>query len=99
MTQQCLLVTMAAAITKFTALPVTYHQYQIPVGESGFRRTSTDSDLYNPCHVEESRAASDRICAYRARRSGVAAMYDQAGGAREMAREAYLFARFEPLLE
>jgi hypothetical protein len=26
-------------------------------------------------------------------------MYDQAGGAREMAHEAYLLARFEPLLE
>jgi hypothetical protein len=25
-------------------------------------------------------------------------MYDQAGGAREMAHEAYLLARFEPLL-
>src|SRR5215471_9730503 len=50
-------------------------------------------------YVGESRAASDRACAHSARRSGVARMYDQTGGAREMAREAYLFARFEPLLE
>jgi len=50
-------------------------------------------------HVGESRAASDRTCAHSSRGSGVARMYDQTGGAREMAREAYLFARFEPLLE
>ena len=44
MTQQ-----RAAAITKFAiALPVTYHQYQIPVRESGFRRTSTDETSIIP---------------------------------------------------
>src|SRR5215475_10259530 len=47
-------------------------------------------------HVGKSRAAS---AITSGRRSSVAGMYDQAGGAREMAREAYLFARFEPLLE
>jgi hypothetical protein len=47
----------------------------------------------------ESRAVSDRIFACSARRSGVARMYDQTGGARELAHEAYLPSRFEPLLE
>ena len=47
----------------------------------------------------ESHAASDRVFAYSARRSGVGTMYDEAGGAREMAHETYLLARFEPLLE
>src|SRR5262245_61894336 len=50
-------------------------------------------------HVGESRPACNPICANSARRSGVARMYDQAGGAREMAHEAHLPARFEPLLE
>ena len=58
-----------------------------------------DNDPIIPAHAGESRAASDRIFAYSARRSGVARMYDQAGGASEMAHEAYLLARFEPLLE
>ena len=50
-------------------------------------------------HVAESHATCDRVCAHSARRSGIARMYDQAGGADEMADEAYLPARFEPLLE
>jgi len=72
---------------------------QIPVGESGFRRTPTGVTSIIRTHVGKSRTASDRACAHSARGSGVARMYDQARGAREMARKTNLFARFEPLLE
>jgi hypothetical protein len=58
-----------------------------------------DNDPIIPAHAAESRTASDRVFAHSARRSGVARVYDQAGGAREMAHETYLLARFEPLLE
>ena len=49
-----------------------------------------------PPDAAESRAVNDRVCAHSARDSGVAEMYDQAGGAGEMAHEAYLPARFKP---
>ena len=57
-----------------------------------------DNDPIIPADAGESRAASDRVFAHSARRSGVARMYGQAGGAREMAHETCLLARFEPLL-
>lgn len=61
--------------------------------------THHDNGLIICPHAGDSHAASNSVFAHSARRSGVAAMYDQAGGAREMAHEAYLLARFEPLLE
>ena len=68
-------------------------------GRVGIQTNVHLSDLYNlhPCWEEPRRC--DRTCAHNSRGSGVAGMYDQAGGAREMARKACLFARFEPLLE
>jgi hypothetical protein len=87
----------AQAISSFAIAPPNYH-HQIPVRESRFSRTPTDNDPIVRAHARESHAASASVFAYNARRSGVARMYDQAGGAREMAHEAHLLARFEPLL-
>jgi hypothetical protein len=87
----------AQAISSFAIAPPNYH-HQNTCARVEVQPNAPDNDPIVRAHARESHAASASVFAYNARRSGVARMYEQAGGAREMAHETYLLARFEPLL-